>query len=237
MLAGDAAHMHSPLGGQGLNLGIGDAMNLGWKLAAVARGKADEALLDSYQAERHPVGAKVLDWSRAQVALMRPGAGSRALAAIMADLAGTRDGATYLAERIWGVSQQLDLDGDHPLVGRSAPDFRLVDGRRLGELLRAGQGALLVFDPASSPPQHGQRWQPSIACAADTGDVASGLGRCWCARMASLPGPVAHGGYVRPRFSACFLDRSDPVICPLMRSHHRLRATAGLGHHQGQLLQ
>ncbi|HDS1545211.1 TPA: FAD-dependent monooxygenase [Stenotrophomonas maltophilia] len=176
LLAGDAAHIHSPLGGQGLNLGIGDAMNLGWKLAAVARGKADEALLDSYQAERHPVGAKVLDWSRAQVALMRPGPGSRALAAIMADLAGTRDGATYLAERIWGVSQQLDLDGDHPLVGRNAPDFRLVDGRRLGELLRAGQGALLVFDPASSPPQHGQRWQPSIACAADTGDATSGLG-------------------------------------------------------------
>ncbi|RRU73297.1 FAD-dependent monooxygenase [Stenotrophomonas maltophilia] len=176
LLAGDAAHVHSPLGGQGLNLGIGDAMNLGWKLARVVRGDAGVALLDSYQAERHPVGAKVLDWSRAQVALMRPGPGSRALAAIMADLAGTRDGATYLAERIWGVSQQLDLDGDHPLVGRSAPDFRLVDGRRLGELLRAGQGALLVFEPASSPPQHGRRWQPSIACAADTGDAASGLG-------------------------------------------------------------
>ena len=122
------------------------------------------------------MGTKVLDWSRAQVALMRPGAGSRALAAIMADLAGTRDGATYLAERIWGVSQQLELGGEHPLVGRSAPDFRLADGRRLGELLRAGQGALLVFDPASSLPQHGQRWQPSIACAADTGDAASGLG-------------------------------------------------------------
>ncbi len=135
--------MHSPLGGQGLNLGIGDAMNLGWKLAAVVRGKADEALLDSYQSERHPVGTKVLDWSRAQVALMRPGAGSRALAAIMADLAGTRDGATYLAERIWGVSQQLELGGEHPLVGRSAPDFRLADGRRLGELLRAGQGRCL----------------------------------------------------------------------------------------------
>ncbi|MBH1651179.1 FAD-dependent monooxygenase [Stenotrophomonas maltophilia] len=176
LLAGDAAHVHSPLGGQGLNLGIGDAMNLGWKLASVIRGDACMALLDSYHAERHPIGANVLDWSRAQVALMRPGAGSRALAAVMADLAGTRDGATYLAERIWGVSQQLDLDGEHPLVGRSAPDFRLVGGRRLGELLRAGQGALLVFDPASSPPQHGQCWQPYIACAANTGDAASGLG-------------------------------------------------------------
>ena len=69
LLAGDAAHIHSPLGGQGLNLGIGDAMNLGWKLAATIRGDAPVGLLDSYSSERHPVGAQVLDWSRAQVAL------------------------------------------------------------------------------------------------------------------------------------------------------------------------
>jgi 2-polyprenyl-6-methoxyphenol hydroxylase-like FAD-dependent oxidoreductase len=72
LLAGDAAHIHSPLGGQGLNLGLGDAMNLGWKLAATIRGDAPVGLLDSYAAERHPVGAQILDWSRAQVALMRP---------------------------------------------------------------------------------------------------------------------------------------------------------------------
>jgi hypothetical protein len=150
LLAGDAAHLHSPLGGQGLNLGLGDAMNLGWKLAAVVRGEAADALLDTYQAERHPIGARVLEWSRAQVALMRPSAGSRALAAIVADLAETRDGATYLAERVWGVGQQLDLGHTHPLVGRSTPDFLLVDGRRMGELLRAGQAVLLVFDAAAS---------------------------------------------------------------------------------------
>ena len=79
LLAGDAAHVHSPFGGQGLNLGLGDAMNLGWKLAAVARGRAPEHLLASYTAERHPIGAWVLDWSRAQVALMRPEPGARAL--------------------------------------------------------------------------------------------------------------------------------------------------------------
>lgn len=150
LLAGDAAHVHSPLGGQGLNLGLGDAMNLGWKLAAVVRGEAADALLDTYQAERHPIGARVLEWSRAQVALMRPSAGSRALAAIVADLAETRDGATYLAERVWGVGQQLDLGHTHPLVGRSTPDFLLVDGRRMGELLRAGRAVLLVFDAAAS---------------------------------------------------------------------------------------
>ena len=104
LLAGDAAHIHSPLGGQGLNLGLGDAMNLGWKLAATIRGNAPEGLLDSYHAERHPIGAKILDWSRAQVALMRPDPGARALNAIVRDLMNTRDGATYFAGRVWGIS-------------------------------------------------------------------------------------------------------------------------------------
>ena len=146
LLAGDAAHIHSPLGGQGLNLGLGDAMNLGWKLAATVRGDAPPDLLDSYERERHPVGARILDWSRAQVALMRPDAGSRALAAILRDVIGTRDGATYFAERKAGVALRYDLGDAHPLVGRSAPDFVLADGRRLGELLREGRSILLDFD-------------------------------------------------------------------------------------------
>lgn len=146
LLAGDAAHIHSRLGGQGLNLGLGDAMNLGWKLAATIRGDAPAGLLDSYFDERHPVGAQVLDWSRAQVALMRPSRGSRALEAIIRDLIGTRDGATYFAGRVWGVSLRHELGSAHPLVGRSAPDFELADGTRLGELLRSGRGFLLDFD-------------------------------------------------------------------------------------------
>ncbi|MGS8556508.1 FAD-dependent monooxygenase, partial [Salmonella enterica subsp. enterica serovar Soahanina] len=77
LLAGAAAHVHSPLGGQGLNLGIGDAMNLGWKLAATLRGDAPDDLLDTYESERMPIAAQVLDWSRAQVALMRPSPSSR----------------------------------------------------------------------------------------------------------------------------------------------------------------
>jgi 2-polyprenyl-6-methoxyphenol hydroxylase-like FAD-dependent oxidoreductase len=152
LLAGDAAHIHSPLGGQGLNLGLGDAMNLGWKLAATIRGHAPEGLLDSYTAERHPVGARILDWTRAQVALMRPS--SRALQAVLRDLIDTRDGATYFAERVWGVSLRYDLGGEHrdshPLVGRSCPDFELDDGTRLGTRLREGSGLLLDFGRQAS---------------------------------------------------------------------------------------
>lgn len=93
------------------------------------------------------MSAQVLDWSRAQVALMRPSRHSRALEAILRDLIDARDGATYFAERVWGVSLRYDLGGSHPLVGRSSPDFELVDGTRLGELLSQGKGLWLDFDP------------------------------------------------------------------------------------------
>src|SRR4051812_6434365 len=125
LLAGDAAHIHSPLGGQGLNLGLGDAMNLGWKLAATIRGDAPADLLDSYTSERHPVGAQVLDWSRAQVAVMRPSRSARALEAIIRDVMDTRDGATYFAQRIWGLALRYELGGRHRLAGCSAPDFEM----------------------------------------------------------------------------------------------------------------
>lgn len=159
-LAGDSAHIHAPLGGQGLNLGLGDAMNLGWKLAAAIRGNAPEGLLDSYQIERHPLGARVLDWSRAQVLLMRPDAKARALNAILRDLMATRDGATYFAGRVWGVDTRYDLGGGHPLVGRSAPNFELEDGSTLGELMRDGRGILLDFN----------RSRPLEALASDCSD-------------------------------------------------------------------
>ena len=145
LLAGDAAHIHSPLGGQGLNLGLGDAMNLGWKLAATIQKKAPEGLLDSYQTERYPVGAQVLDWSRAQVAIMRPDPEGRALNAIIRDLMNTRDGATYFAGRVWGISTHYDLGGDHPLVGHSVPNFEFEDEARIGEFMRDGRGILLDF--------------------------------------------------------------------------------------------
>ena len=175
LLAGDAAHIHSPLGGQGLNLGLGDAMDLGWKLAATIRGDAPAGLLDSYAAERHPVGAQILDWSRAQVALMRPSKSSRALAAIVRDLIDTSDGATYFAERVWGVSLRYDLGADHPLVGRSAPDFEFTDGTRLSELLRTGRGLLLDFGTRPSLQPLATRWSTRITHVASDAKDRLGL--------------------------------------------------------------
>jgi 2-polyprenyl-6-methoxyphenol hydroxylase-like FAD-dependent oxidoreductase len=145
LLAGDAAHVHSPFGGQGMNAGLGDAMNLGWKLAATVKGWAPADLLDTYTVERHPIGEWVLNWTRAQVAIIRPDPHARAIASVIRDLIATRDGTTYFIEKISGVSMRYDLGSGHPLVGRSAPDFELAGEIRLGDLLRDGRGLFLDF--------------------------------------------------------------------------------------------
>ncbi|WP_328401957.1 FAD-dependent oxidoreductase [Nocardia sp. NBC_00403] len=143
LLAGDAAHVHSPFGGQGLNLGIGDAVNLGWKLAAVVRGWAPANLLDTYTAERHPIGAWVLDWTRAQVALMRLDQRSRTLRTVFAELLATTDGATTVFKNLSGVRHRYDLGGGHALTGAPAPDFELSDGSRVEDHFVDG-GAILL---------------------------------------------------------------------------------------------
>jgi len=150
LLAGDAAHIHAPLGGQGLNLGLGDAMNLGWKLAATIQGKAPEGLLDTYFTERHPIGSKVLDWSRAQVAIMKPDPDSRALYAIVRDLMNTRDGATYFAATVWGILTKYDFGTGHPITGHSIPNFEFGDGVTISSLMHSGQGILLDFEKDAS---------------------------------------------------------------------------------------
>lgn len=175
LLAGDAAHIHSPLGGQGLNLGLGDAMNLGWKLAATVRGDAPHDLLDTYASERRPVGAEILNWSRAQVAIMRPSASSRALEAIIRDLIDTRDGASYFARRVWGIGLRYDLGNGHPLVGRSVPDFKLHDGSRANEHLRAGRGILLDFGADAALEVVASRWADRIAYVATSAEEQLGV--------------------------------------------------------------
>ena len=118
-------------------------MNLGWKLAATIQGWAPADLLDTYTEERHPIGAWALNWTRAQVAIMRPDPHARAIASVIGDLLQTRDATTYFAEKISGISMRYNLQGDHPLIGCSAPDFELEDGTRLGEHLQNGKGLLL----------------------------------------------------------------------------------------------
>ncbi|ORY67447.1 FAD binding domain-containing protein [Pseudomassariella vexata] len=163
LLAGDAAHIHPPLGAQGLNVGLGDAINLGWKLAATVRrefnsesgsasngnpGTAGLALLDTYETERHPIAAWALEWTRAQVSMLQPDLYGAAVQVLIRDLINTTDGTNLFIDRVWGLSQRYDLtsngDGDaHALIGCSAPDFELGDDGRLGPKLE-GQRGLLV---------------------------------------------------------------------------------------------
>ncbi|XDO64471.1 FAD-dependent monooxygenase [Streptomyces sp. RLB1-33] len=213
LLAGDAAHVHPPFGGQGLNLGAGDAMNLGWKLGAVVAGWAPEGLLDTYDAERRPLGVWVLDWTRAQIGVLRGDAKSAALRGIVADLLSTRAGTTYAVKKISGVDQLIDLPGDHRLVGRFVPDLWLRDGSRLvdhghggGFLLldRTADGAFArlaaawagrvsrVTDDHATPSGVLVRPDGVVAWASDTTDIAAVTGleaalRRWAGAPSSSP--------------------------------------------------
>ena len=132
LLAGDAAHVHYPVGGQGLNLGVQDAVNLGWKLAQVIRGTSPDSLLDTYQAERHPVGARVLRNTMAQTALTRSGDRIDALRGTVAELLSMDEPRQRIAGMISGLDICYDLGQGHPLAGRRVPDLDLVtaDGPR-----------------------------------------------------------------------------------------------------------
>ncbi|MFF8607095.1 rifampin monooxygenase [Streptomyces sp. NPDC015346] len=142
LLAGDAAHIHPPTGGQGLNLGIQDAFNLGWKLAAEVNGWAPEGLLDSYHSERHPVAARVLDNTRAQITLLGTDPGATALREMFSKLMDFEEVNRYVTEMITAVGVRYDFGEGHDLLGRRMRDVKLKQGR-LYELTRAGRGLLL----------------------------------------------------------------------------------------------
>ncbi|HEX7080333.1 MAG TPA: FAD-dependent monooxygenase [Gammaproteobacteria bacterium] len=149
LLAGDAAHVHYPTGGQGLNIGVQDAVNLGWKLAQVVNKTSPESLLDSYHAERHPVGARVLKNTMAQVALLRTDDRTNALRDIAAKLVGMDEPRKWLAAMISGLDVHYDLGEGHPLLGRRMPDLDLVtaDGPvRVSTLLYDARPVLLNLD-------------------------------------------------------------------------------------------
>jgi len=142
LLAGDAAHVHPPMGGQGLNLGIQDAFNLGWKLAAEVGGWAPEGLLDSYHTERHPVAADVLDKTRAQTELMSTEPGPQSVRRLVSELMDFEDVHRYLIEKITGIGVRYDFGEGHDLLGRRLRDVGLKRGR-LYELTHGGRGLLL----------------------------------------------------------------------------------------------
>jgi 2-polyprenyl-6-methoxyphenol hydroxylase-like FAD-dependent oxidoreductase len=146
LLAGDSAHVHYPAGGQGLSLGVQDAVNLGWKLAQVVNGTSPESLLDTYQDERHPVAARALQYTMAQTALQRRDERIRALVDVVSELASMDEPRKRLAGIISGLDIHYDLGEGHPLRGRRMPDLDLVtaDGSlRVFELLRDAKPVLL----------------------------------------------------------------------------------------------
>jgi 2-polyprenyl-6-methoxyphenol hydroxylase-like FAD-dependent oxidoreductase len=153
LLAGDAAHVHSPDGGQGLNTGVQDAVNLGWKLAQVAKGTSPEKLLDSYHAERHPVAARVLRNTMASVALRRPDERTQALRDVMSELLGMDEPRRRFAAMMSGLDIHYDLGEGHPLLGRRMPDLDLIAGGgplRLFTLLHDARPVLLnLGEPGS----------------------------------------------------------------------------------------
>ncbi|WP_225730631.1 MULTISPECIES: rifampin monooxygenase [unclassified Nocardia] len=142
LLAGDAAHIHPPIGGQGLNLGIQDAVNLGWKLAAQVRGRAPETLLDTYEAERHPVAADVLDNTRAQMQLLSTEPGPRAVRRLLTELMDFDEVNRHLIEKITATNIRYDLGDGPDLLGRRLRDIDLKQGR-LFDRLRRGRGLVL----------------------------------------------------------------------------------------------
>ena len=148
LLAGDAAHVHYPAGGQGLNLGVQDAVNLGWKLAQVVKRTSPESLLDTYHAERHPVAATVLRNTMAQVALLRTDERTNALRETISELLGMDEPRKRFAADMSGLDIHYDLGDGHPLLGRRMPDLDLVTANgplRVFTLLHDARPVLLNF--------------------------------------------------------------------------------------------
>ena len=177
LLAGDAAHVHSPAGGQGLNIGVQDAVNLGWKLAQVVNGTSPESLLDTYQAERHPIGARVLKSTMAATALNRGDERTKALHETMSELLKMDEPRKRYAAMMSGLDIRYDLGTGHPLLGRRMPDLDLVTEsgpRRVFTLLHDARPVLLNFarNPrtGSEPPAMGSVERSSASPDANLGE-------------------------------------------------------------------
>jgi 2-polyprenyl-6-methoxyphenol hydroxylase-like FAD-dependent oxidoreductase len=174
-LAGDAAHVHFPVGGQGMNLGLGDAMNLGWKLAHVVRGLAPDRILDTYHAERHPAGQRVIDNTRAQLALMRPDPALDPLRELVHELLGLGQVSRHLGDMISAQEVTYPDESDaSPLTGRFFPNMALTGAAgpaTIAELLSDARPVLLVFTDTGLA-DHAAGWQDIVRTVEVTGNQA-----------------------------------------------------------------
>ncbi|PZS25680.1 MAG: oxidoreductase [Pseudonocardiales bacterium] len=212
LLAGDAAHAQLPASGQALNLGVQDAANLGWKLAAQVRGWAAPGLLDSYHAERHPIGAEVLTTVAAQADLLLGNSDSAAVRSVFADLIRLDGTRRYLAETLGGLNVRYDVGpGDHPLLGARLPHGDVLTGGNrttTGELLRPARGVLL-----------------DLAKDADGHDRIRATAQSWRHRVDTVPvkvdGSAALSGLtaalIRPDGHVAWLDPSPEELEPALR--------------------
>ncbi|GAA5066881.1 2-polyprenyl-6-methoxyphenol hydroxylase-like FAD-dependent oxidoreductase [Thermocatellispora tengchongensis] len=197
LLAGDAAHMHFPTGGVGLNVGVQDAMNLGWRLAAVAQGRAPESLLDGYHAERHPVGAELMLNSKAQTALMTAFTPEgQALRALLGKLVAAHPSLSLdLASRLaaLNVAYPPADPGAHPLTGARVPDLALRDGRTVYGLLHEARHVLLDLGAgAASMPPEVAGYARDLGTATYEGGLAEDAPQEWRAVGAALIRPDGH---------------------------------------------
>jgi 2-polyprenyl-6-methoxyphenol hydroxylase-like FAD-dependent oxidoreductase len=183
-LVGDSAHVHSAMGGPGLNLGLQDAMNLGWKLAAAVNGWAPAELLDTYHSERYPVGKRVMMHSMSQTALFGPGPEIGALRELFAELLQLPSVAEHMAHLLAGSDVRYDVGNDHSLAGQLAPDVTLGDGRRLAVLLHHGRPVLLDLSGGRLG-EAARGWADRVDVVVGTADVQA------CAMLIRPDGYVA----------------------------------------------
>ena len=205
LLAGDAAHVHTPMGGQGLNTGVQDAVNLGWKLARVMKGGSPESLLDSYHAERHPVAAQVLQKTMALTALMRGDARSEALRDTIGELMLLDAPRKMMAGMLSGLDIHYDLGEGHPLLGRRMPDLDL-GSRTVYDLLHDARPVLLnLGEPGAL--QSDRRPDASTP-------PTTGRGSCRCSARSRRPRPSSSGPTATSPGSVTEATTAWPTPCP-----------------------
>jgi hypothetical protein len=225
LLAGDAAHATPPLAGWGLSTGIQDAVNLGWKLAAVAAGRAPDSLLDTYHTERHPLGQQLLRNTHAATTLYLSSEEMDPLRGVLRELMNGKDAAGHFAGMVSGLGVRYDTcQGDHPQLGRRlAPDhgLDLPDGRRtrVAELLRPARGVLIVTDGSDESQRLAAAWSDRL-------DVVTGT---WVPAAAdATPERPPAAGLVRPDGYLAWAGPGGDLTAALERWFGPARVTAGL---------